>query len=392
MPGAGAPVMSLREESHDQNFVSPFYKSDQSQTAKAFFISEYPGLLFGGKLDATNIDITETKWAVATTSTSRLNLSNLFSSLMEKRDSKAAVSVHNPSHRHWSGMHWLYPSSFIPFGSLMHSEVTIKSSIDIKTANLLYDAAEATLREKSRAGGGHTGWSAVWGACLWARAARGEEAWVYMSRIFQKYSAPNLLGLHPSLTHFSPHNCDTCYIDPTLDRPRITSEFSNQAPQDRPTSSFHSDYSTYKERRRHGSLALEPLSRPLRSQMWGALGFGKGKRMRNFDARYESVRNDRGLETSDNAKVRVVLLFYFPLCTSNLSFFVNIIWCSFNMIRTLGTWLPCPKCSYSATCLLFFLFFLLFRQPFLMRAMQTNCAVEAPLYFRCDGIKDECST
>jgi hypothetical protein len=303
MPGAGAPVMNIREESHDQNMVSPFHKSDRSQ-AKTFFISEYPGLLLGGKSDVTNVGISDAKKAIQATPS--LNLSNHFSSALEHCDSKTTMSVYNPSHRHWSGMHWLYPSSFLPFGALMHSEATSKSSADAKVAGVLYDAAEATLREKSRAGGGHTGWSAVWGACLWARAARGEEAWVYVTRILQKYSAPNLLGLHPALTHFSPHSCDTCYIDPTLDRSELIPELSTQGQKFRARSSFDSDYSVYKERQRHGSLVRGTPSRPLWSPMWGDLGFGKGKGIRSFEARYESIRNDRGLETSDNAKVSVM--------------------------------------------------------------------------------------
>lgn len=318
MPGKASPVMSLREESHDENNASPFHPSDSRSGGKnELYISEYPGLLFGGKSDATNVVMDDVKEAI--TSTSELDLIDYFSLQLQSTDSKAGVTVYNPSHRHWSGMHWLFPSSFLPFGSLMHSESSTDLLPNAIAANVLYKAAEATMREKSRAGGGHTGWSAVWGACLWARAGRSEEAWAYVTRILHKYTAPNLLGLHPSLTHFSTETCETCYIDSTLDRGQIARDFAAD-PEVRDslgtsrTASFHSEYYAFKERRNLGSLARDSSPDSLISPMWGALGFGKGKVLKGFDARYVSFRGDRGLETADGAKVRRFYIFIYICC------------------------------------------------------------------------------
>ena len=60
----------------------------------------------------------------------------------------------DPGHRHFSGMHWLYPNTFVQ---------TRTSSTELMTA------ARATLDWKRDSGGGHTGWSTAWDACLRAR-------------------------------------------------------------------------------------------------------------------------------------------------------------------------------------------------------------------------------
>jgi hypothetical protein len=106
---------------------------------------------------------------------------------------KARVDL---AHRHFSGLHWLYPGTFIP----------------MKGESLL-EPARMALLTKSQAGGGHTGWSAAWEACLWARARDPEKAFLALSKVLTRYSAPNLLGLHPQLMKTGA--CPTCYGEDT---------------------------------------------------------------------------------------------------------------------------------------------------------------------------------
>eukprot|EP00605_Chrysophyceae_sp_TOSAG23-4_P002985 GSChrysophyteH1.ASY1.ANO1.3288.1 assembled CDS len=79
---------------------------------------------------------------------------------------------HDPGHRHWSGMHWLYPGSMLPEGF----------SADDKS-DQLYIAAVATMRSKAMDGGGHTGWSAAWEASLWARLGHSAASWQALEHI-----------------------------------------------------------------------------------------------------------------------------------------------------------------------------------------------------------------
>ena len=86
-------------------------------------------------------------------------------------------------HRHFSGMHWLYPNTFMPLGK----------------GEELFDAALKTLDLKRKAGGGHTGWSAGWMAALSARLRDGQGAWNSIGRLIEHYTARNGLKLHPPL-------------------------------------------------------------------------------------------------------------------------------------------------------------------------------------------------
>eukprot|EP01041_Mallomonas_annulata_P002018 gene2018-3917_t len=76
-------------------------------------------------------------------------------------------------------------------------------------------ASVRTMRAKSQDGGGHTSWSAAWESCLWSRLGRPEEAWLSLSRILRKYSAANLLSLHPQLEKVGMEGCSTCFRDPS---------------------------------------------------------------------------------------------------------------------------------------------------------------------------------
>ena len=60
-------------------------------------------------------------------------------------------------------------------------------------------AAEQSLLLKRKGHGAHTGWSAAWDSCLWARLGRGDRAVKSLSHLLMSYSATNLMALHPDL-------------------------------------------------------------------------------------------------------------------------------------------------------------------------------------------------
>lgn len=84
-----------------------------------------------------------------------------------------------PGHRHVSHLYGLYPARTIPAGSP------------------LFDAACKSLAYRIAHGGGYTGWSNAWLACLFARLRDGESAWARIQTMFQKSIYPNLLDAHP---------------------------------------------------------------------------------------------------------------------------------------------------------------------------------------------------
>lgn len=102
-------------------------------------------------------------------------------------------------HRHYSGMHWLYPNIFHTFNTSVQRS--------------LYTAAKNTLNLKRNDGGGHTSWSAGWEALLYARLGDGDSSFDSIQRILMKYSAPNMLSLHPALMTKAIENtdCKTCF-------------------------------------------------------------------------------------------------------------------------------------------------------------------------------------
>lgn len=114
----------------------------------------------------------------------------------------AAISeAHDLGHRHFSSMHWLYPGIHHP-AAIFRPESALRS------------AAVSSMTKKSLDGAGHTSWSAAWQACLWARLGDGGEALKSLSRLLSKYSAGNLLSLHPPLEKVGPESCSTCFRDP----------------------------------------------------------------------------------------------------------------------------------------------------------------------------------
>lgn len=136
-------------------------------------------------------------------------------------------------HRHFSGMHWLYPNTFLP----------------LRDGEKLIEASRTTLDQKRKAGGGHTGWSASWLASLSARLRDGEGAWASIGRLILHYTTRNGLDLHPPLaglpkdayaTKISaplPRNCDTCFHE----RDRAARGFSFDSSQGRGLETSRSD-------------------------------------------------------------------------------------------------------------------------------------------------------
>lgn len=173
---------------------------DTFEDGAAAIISEYPGLLPGGR---KNIDAATIPEAIA--------FDNVRST---KTGGAKALDL---GHRHWSSLHWLYPGTMLPF--------QLSAINDIKDKRFLYKAAHNTLLMKLRAGGGHTGWSAVWGAALFARLMDAEGAYRLLGRAIQLYTAPNLMGLHPSLAPRPINECETCFYDPCVSFDKSLDDF-----------------------------------------------------------------------------------------------------------------------------------------------------------------------
>ncbi|MBE6607865.1 MAG: alpha-L-fucosidase [Ruminococcaceae bacterium] len=84
-----------------------------------------------------------------------------------------------PGHRHLSHLYGLHPSQLFE-----------RNSIE-------WTAAEKSLDARMAYGGGHTGWSRSWVACMMARLLRGEEAMHHLQRLICDFATVSLLDLHP---------------------------------------------------------------------------------------------------------------------------------------------------------------------------------------------------
>ncbi len=82
-------------------------------------------------------------------------------------------------HRHLSHLYGIYPGRSIEKGSREER------------------AAEASLAYRIENGGGHTGWSNAWIACLYARFGNGEKVLECIKNMFRKSIYPNMLDAHP---------------------------------------------------------------------------------------------------------------------------------------------------------------------------------------------------
>lgn len=116
-------------------------------------------------------------------------------------------------HRHYSGMHWLYPG-FSPPAAPGPGPAAASSSSSREGGWLpdeLSKAAHKTLAAKRADNGAHTSWSSSWEACLWARLGKGEEALQAVQRILDTYTTPHLMSLHPKLMPAGARHCETCF-------------------------------------------------------------------------------------------------------------------------------------------------------------------------------------
>ncbi len=86
-----------------------------------------------------------------------------------------------PAHRHVSHLIGLHP------GDMLGPERTPE----------LWRAAEVSLERRLAAGGGHTGWSRSWVACMFARLGRAQDAWEHLNHLIVDFATDSLLDLHP---------------------------------------------------------------------------------------------------------------------------------------------------------------------------------------------------
>lgn len=82
-------------------------------------------------------------------------------------------------HRHVSHLYGVYPSD------------------TLRPGDACYDAARRSLDYRMSHGGGHTGWSNAWIACLFARFGDGEKAHERVLQMFRQSIYPNMFDAHP---------------------------------------------------------------------------------------------------------------------------------------------------------------------------------------------------
>ncbi len=84
-----------------------------------------------------------------------------------------------PGHRHLSHLYGLYPGELFPEGHPLRL------------------ACERSLDSRLSHGGGHTGWSRSWVACIMARLGRTEDCFRHLTALLCDFATGSLLGLHP---------------------------------------------------------------------------------------------------------------------------------------------------------------------------------------------------
>jgi len=86
-----------------------------------------------------------------------------------------------PAHRHVSHLIGLYPGD----------------ALDPERTPALWQAARRSLELRLQSGGGHTGWSRSWVACLFARLCDRQLAWEHLCHLITDFATDTLLDLHP---------------------------------------------------------------------------------------------------------------------------------------------------------------------------------------------------
>jgi alpha-L-fucosidase 2 len=86
-----------------------------------------------------------------------------------------------PGHRHTSHLIGVYPGD----------------ELDPERTPELWQASRASLERRLAQGGGHTGWSRAWTACLFARFGDGDRAWDHLVHLILDFATDGLFDLHP---------------------------------------------------------------------------------------------------------------------------------------------------------------------------------------------------
>jgi alpha-L-fucosidase 2 len=86
-----------------------------------------------------------------------------------------------PGHRHTSHLIGVYPGD----------------ELDPERTPALWQASRASLERRLAQGGGHTGWSRAWTACLFARFGDGGRAWDHLVHLILDFATDGLFDLHP---------------------------------------------------------------------------------------------------------------------------------------------------------------------------------------------------
>ncbi|MCI8695125.1 MAG: alpha-L-fucosidase [Lachnospiraceae bacterium] len=89
------------------------------------------------------------------------------------------VEEAEPGHRHFSHLYGLYPSDIF----------------NPETRPAQYEAARKSLEFRLGQGGGHTGWSRAWSACLQARCNNGEAFYEHFAALVKDFATDSLLDL-----------------------------------------------------------------------------------------------------------------------------------------------------------------------------------------------------
>ncbi|HHU74479.1 MAG TPA: glycoside hydrolase family 95 protein [Clostridiales bacterium] len=84
-----------------------------------------------------------------------------------------------PNHRHFSHLFGVFPGE----------------QIDPERTPELFKAARVSLDLRLAAGGGHTGWSRAWVACLYARFGEGDLAWEHIRALIGDFATESLLDI-----------------------------------------------------------------------------------------------------------------------------------------------------------------------------------------------------
>eukprot|EP01038_Epipyxis_sp_PR26KG_P011082 gene11082-14877_t len=153
-------------------------------------------------------------------------------------------------HRHYSLMHWLYPNIFLPFSNNNYNNNNDNNNNNNKNIknnnNNLKNAALKTMNDKKANHGGHTSWSAVWEGCLFARLGDSEAVLSSISRIFQRFSASNMLSLHPNLVRGeNMDDCYTCYVEDPFSVDKIERKQENNLLQNNNNELKTKDFNNY---------------------------------------------------------------------------------------------------------------------------------------------------